>query len=276
MNKVAQGSIADRMKENYENRSKTYLTRRIPVIIRLDMKAGSSYTSHFYKPFDDIYSKTMEYTAYNVAKDVQSCRFVYTQSDEISLLLRDDFELNTEAYFDYNVQKIVSITSALATYYFNYWMNQFWDSYNRTDYSYTLDKLMREFEINIDKTKLKENSEVYDPYKRPALFDSRAFNIPKEEVCNYFIWRQQDASRNSIYMLARSLFSHKELQGLNGKQLQDKMFEEKGVNWNDLPTRDKRGMCFYKGNTVEDRGWNPDENIPIFTQDRDYIEKFIK
>ena len=89
--KIVQGSLSERMKENYENRSKTYLTRRTPVIIRLDMKAGSTYTAHFHKPFDSIYSKAMEYTAYMVAKNVQGCRFVYTQSDELSILVRDDF-----------------------------------------------------------------------------------------------------------------------------------------------------------------------------------------
>lgn len=119
-----------------------------------------------------------------------------------------------------------------------------------------------------------------------AYFDSRCFSIPKEEVINCLIWRQQDATRNSIQALAQSLFPHKELQGLKCNQLQDKIFTEKGINWNDLSTYQKRGACAVKkmmprlikdknGNKigiVDRPKWVIDLNIPIFTQDRDYVE----
>jgi len=104
-------------------------------------------------------------------------------------------------------------------------------------------------------------------------FDARCFNIPKEEVCNYFIWRQNDASKNSVQMLARSLFSHKDLQGLNLSQLQDKMMLEKDVNWNDLEIWKKRGACCVRDS--ETRKWFIDRAIPIFTEDRDYVDKFV-
>jgi tRNA(His) guanylyltransferase len=96
-------------------------------------------------------------------------------------------------------------------------------------------------------------------YNREALFDSRAFVLPETEVVNYFLWRQLDASRNSVNMLAQSLFSHKDLQGLSNAQLQDKMMLEKGVNWNDLPTCKKRGTCLVKSS----EGWSIDKDCPI-------------
>lgn len=112
-----------------------------------------------------------------------------------------------------------------------------------------------------------------------AMFDARAFTLPKEEVCNYFIWRQQDASRNSVQMVAQSLFSHKQLHGKNTGELQDMMFTEHGVNWNDYPTHQKRGACivkeYYEKEGATRSRWVPDLEIPIFTQDRDYIDKCV-
>lgn len=105
---------------------------------------------------------------------------------------------------------------------------------------------------------------------RIAVFDARCFVIPEDEVCNYFIWRQQDATRNSIQMLARSLYSHKEVYKKNSQVLQE-MAYAKGKNWNDLETYKKRGFCVVKGGN----GWAIDNEIPIFTQNRDYIEKHL-
>jgi len=109
-----------------------------------------------------------------------------------------------------------------------------------------------------------------------ATFDSRAFLIPYDEVANYFIWRQQDATRNSIQMVARSMYSHKELAGKKTSALHD-MLMEKGVNWNDYPTVCKRGCCIIQKevrleNDLVRRKWVTDLEIPIFTQDRGYIE----
>jgi tRNA(His) 5'-end guanylyltransferase len=145
---------------------------------------------------------------------------------------------------------------------------------------YELKRLCEALDIDYNKINRKNFTDNYCSFdgailNKQAIFDGRVFNIPKEEVCNYFVARQIDASRNSIYMTAFAHFSHKELQGLNGSQLQDKLFNEKGINWNDLPTFEKRGACYYRGTTVEDRGWNLDLNIPIFTQNRDYIERFV-
>jgi tRNA(His) guanylyltransferase len=101
----------------------------------------------------------------------------------------------------------------------------------------------------------------------PATFDSRAFIVPKEEVCNYFIWRQQDATRNSISGLAQSCFSHKSLNGVSSPEMIERLFIEKGINWNDCPTRWKRGWCVTRNGV--------DSEIPVFTQEREYIERLV-
>lgn len=103
-------------------------------------------------------------------------------------------------------------------------------------------------------------------FGKVGYFDSRVFALPEKEVANYFIWRQQDATRNSINMLAQSLYSHKELQGVNSNDTQELIFQ-KGKNWNDTPTRYKRGFCVSKEGV--------DMEIPIFTQEREYIERLL-
>ncbi len=103
--------------------------------------------------------------------------------------------------------------------------------------------------------------------------------MPQDEVTNYFLWRQQDATKNSISMVAQAHFRHSELEGLNGNQLQDKLFVEKGINWNDLPVWQKRGICitkqqYNKGEAVRSK-WDVDHETPIFSQNRDYINQYV-
>lgn len=104
--------------------------------------------------------------------------------------------------------------------------------------------------------------------KRCFLFDSRVFNLPEREVVNYFIWRQQDATRNSIQMVARSLYSHKQLFNKNTDEQQEMIFQ-KGENWNDYPAYWKRGRIFAKDGELTD------DDIPVFSKNREYIEKFM-
>lgn len=104
-----------------------------------------------------------------------------------------------------------------------------------------------------------------------AVFDSRVFVIPPMEVCNYFIWRQRDWIRNSIQMACRAHFSQKQLYKLNTNELQDKLWKEVNINWNDYPAFLKRGSCII----YKDQSWVIDNEIPDFTKDRMYINQFI-
>jgi tRNA(His) 5'-end guanylyltransferase len=227
--------IENRMKK-YESVSKMFLTRRTPMIIRLDGKAFHSLTKDMDTPWDENFTRSMMETTYELCEEIQGAQLAYCQSDEISILVQDYDKLTTSAWFDKNIQKIVSVSSSIATMTFNVAIREYIKGF----------------------------------YKQ-AYFDSRAFTLPKEEVCNYFIWRQQDSTRNSIQGLAQSNFSHKELQGLNNSKVQDKLMLEKNINWNDTPTKYKRGFCAVN----KDSGWEIDEEIPIFTRDRQYIEKLV-
>jgi len=278
-------ALGDRMKTYYEEVTKTRLTRRMPVIIRLDGCHFHTFTRGFKKPFDELMIKSMQATMKYLCENIQGCVLGYTQSDEITLVLVDYKELNTSAWFDYEVQKITSVSAALATYAFNKYFNEFY-----------LEQLAEKGEAD-------DQDLVYDKARRKgAYFDSRVFNIPKEEVTNCILWRQLDAERNSVSSLAQSLFSHKSLQGLSTKKLIEKIETEKGIIWGNLPTTQKRGSCCvkvynkligghteYQGNgeykivddTVPDthafRGiWTIDNEIPRFKDEgRDYIEKLV-
>lgn len=230
-------SIGDRMKLYYETPFQQYLPRRQPVIIRLDGKSFHTLTRHFVKPHDELFRLYMEDTAFELCRQIQNVKLAYIQSDEISLLLIDYNNLNSEQYFGGNIQKIVSISASIAS------------------------------------VKFSGASAVGSNASISAYFDSRVFCIPKEEVCNYFIWRQQDAIRNSILGTGQLYFSHKELQHLSCSKIQDKLFLEKGVNWNDTPNKFKRGFCIIKNDELHD--WIGDCNIPNFTQNREYIEKYL-
>lgn len=252
-------NLGDRMKQ-YESVSKTGLIHRMPVIIRLDGCHFHTFTKGFDKPFDEILMSSMVRTLETLCKNIQGCVFGYTESDEISLVLIDYKKLNSSAWYDNEVQKICSVASSLCTLSFN--------------------RIFRE-EVHNHVTKYfndKEKGKYLSAYNKAletgAVFDCRTFNVPKEDVCNCIIWRQQDATRNSIQALAQSQFSHKELQGLSCDKLQDKLFKERGINWNDLEDYKKRGTaCYNRGEEHSD--WVVDFCMPILTQDRDYINKHI-
>lgn len=247
-------NLGDRMKENYENRAKTQLLRRTPVIIRLDGKAFHTFTKGFEKPFDKTMVGAMQATMLALCKEIQGCVLGYTQSDEITLVLTDYTNLETSAWFNYDVQKICSVSASIATLAFN-----------------------RCFLKEMMQNKMGfANSVHFQAWTKGALFDARCFNIPKEEVTNCILWRQQDATRNSINMVAQANFPHKELQGLNVNQIQDKLFKEKNINWNNLPICLQRGSCCVKREVNGISTWVIDNYIPIFKGDnRNYIEELI-
>ena len=276
-------SLGDRMKTYYENIPKTHLTRRQPVIIRIDGKAFHTFTRGFQRPFDDILIESMQETMKYLCENIQNVKFSYCQSDEISLLLTDYENINTAAWFDYQVQKMCSIAASMATLAFNRVFSKVfykWGNENLPDWD------LGGTNKPVDEKLIKLCNIYESASEKGAMFDARCFSIPKEEVCNYFLWRQQDATRNSIQMVAQANFSHKQLQNKSCDELQEMLWQEKNINWNDFETVKKRGSCCTKTgkHTVVDMKtgeqkdrlvWEIDEDIPIFTQDREYIERFV-
>ena len=274
-----------RMKIFYEQIPKTKLMRRCPVAIRIDGKAFHTFTRGFHKPFDEVLIKSMQETTKYLCENIQGCVLGYTQSDEITLILIDYKKLTSSAWFDYEVQKICSIAASMATMAFN---NIF-------------SKYVKEFDLelayNDNGIDTEENRKLWEIYKKAinkgAMFDARCFNIPKEEVTNLVYWRQLDASRNSIQMVGQANFSHKELQNKSCNDIQDILMIQKGINWNDLPTYQKRGSCCVRNKIVietdsvmaiaqlrdtskSENEWIIDTEIPIFKgEGREYIDKLV-
>lgn len=242
-------SIDDRMKDFYERRNRRFLTRRTPVIIRIDGKAFHTYTKGLKKPFDEGLIEDMQRTMLYLCKNIQGCKFGYVQSDEISLLLTDYDTLTTDAWFDYCQNKMESIAASMATGIFNQLRFQ---RYLEEGISEHFNEGVDLEDIRIDLVDICNYMPLTgSPYSNIANFDARAFNVPKDDVTNYFVWRQNDATKNSISMLAQSLYPHKELQGKNGDQMQEMCFQ-KGINWNNIPTSQKRGSACYKVRTKKD------------------------
>lgn len=282
--KNTKDSLGDRMK-GYESVSKTVLMKRVPVVIRLDGKAFHTFTRGFVKPFDKVLIKTMQETTKYLCENIQGCVIGYTQSDEITLVLCDYEKLKTSPWFDYEVQKLCSVAASMATMKFNKEFERNVIAFENGVFPF--DKLEKCFPHDFTPQDVaKVINTYYNAIKKGAMFDARCFNVPKEDVTNCILWRQQDAERNSVQMLGQHHFSHNELQNKSCNMIQDMLFTEKGVNWNDFPASMKRGtavikvgetMLNEKTNVFETRmHWLIDEDMPILKGDgRDYIEHLI-
>lgn len=231
MSKNFKDELGERIKNNYENVTRYILPKRTYTIIRLDGKAFHTYTRGLNRPFDDGLIEDMDQTSLYLLEKVQNCVLAYTQSDEITLVLTDFEKNDKQAWFEQNLQKMCSISASLATAKFNQL------------------RLKRSLgsEFDYGKNKFLHSDYLDEPL---ALFDSRVYTISsRNEVINNLIWRQKDAVRNSINMLAQSLYSHKELHGKSSSQQQELCFQ-KGINWDSLPVRKKRGgfACYINKN----------------------------
>ena len=272
-------ALGDRMKGFYEDRYRIYLTRRTPVIIRVDGNAFHTFTRGLDKPFDADFMKIMQKTSLSLCQNIQGCVGGYVQSDEISLLLIDYQTIESDAWFDYNLQKITSLAAARATMTFNGLVGDLVAKYETEGYACS----------QIDGEEDREaicfkKANLWRPKMNRAMFDARAFNVPKEEVCNYFIWRQKDATRNSIQAAGQAYFSHKELDRKSQSDIQEMLFQ-KGINWNNYTTPEKRGTFVRRSYdefigsddaaVLKRRPWYIDDDMPILTEDRNYINDLV-
>jgi len=224
-------SIGNRLKRNYEFRQRDKLLKRIPVIIRLDGRTFHTVTKYCKRPFDRDFIGSIASTACYLCDNIQGAKCAYCQSDEISILVTDFDKLTTDAWFDYVKSKVESISAGLASAYFT------------VNWCHDDEKIV--------------------------VFDSRARNYPKEEICNYFIWRQQDWTRNSVTMYTRSVYPHNELLYKKQPDMHD-MIHKKGLNWSNLEDVYKNGTFIYK-----EQGFWIEKHDVIFTKNRNEIERFL-
>lgn len=275
--------ITKRMKD-YERRNQYYLQKRTPVIIRCDGRSFHTFVKGFKKPFDHVLMKTMQDTMKYLCENIQECVLGYTESDEITLVLIDYENFNTDSFFNYRTDKLCSIAASMATLAFNKFFRDNVESWWTTPF------------VGITK-ECQDRESLYHAYQKAldkgAMFDARCFNIPKEEVTNCVYWRQLDASRNSIQAVGQANFSNKELQNKTCSEIQDMLMLQKGVNWNALSVPEKRGTCCVKNKVIvsrhgeletaylrdpskSEREWIIDNDIPIFKgEGRNYIEVLV-
>lgn len=255
-------SMGDRLKR-YEAAYDQTIISRVPVIIRLDGKGFSRWTKSVsaVKPFDNELSNNMANAMVKTAEKIEGCLFGFTQSDEITFVLRNDQSLESSPWFSNRIQKICSITSSIFTAEFN-----------------------RNWGDRIPP----------DTYFPLAYFDARVFAVPTlQESINTLIWRQQDSVKNSIscstyYECAKKIgkgTARKQMEGLNGKQQQEMLFQTTGLNWSDYPTKFKRGIGCYKKIVVypvsEINGsytrseWVIDNELPIFASNQEWLRTIL-
>lgn len=205
--------LGNRIKSDFEDRTRFKLPRRSYHILRLDGKAFHTYTKGCKRPFDEKLMSDMDETAKYLCSQIQGAKFAYTQSDEITIVFTDFDQVETDLWFDGNIQKIASVSASMATAYFN--------------------KLRPE-------------------YPAIALFDSRVFSVAiRPEVFNVFLWRQIDAMKNSVQMVARTFLGHKKCEGQHTEALKQ-LLKEAGHAWEDCPEGFKTGrMIFKESFTVE-------------------------
>lgn len=266
-------ALGTRMKTFYEEIPKTKLMRRTPVAIRIDGRAFHTFTRGFKRPFDDILIQSMEETMLYLCKNIQGCVLGYHQSDEITLILTDYKKLNSDAWFDYQAQKMCSIAASMATLAFNRVFNEKVEQ----EYMDIETEAMFPSLPNFEDFKYYEN--IFKAHEaaslKGAMFDARCFNIPREEVTNLVYWRQLDAMRNSVQMVGQANFSHKQLDKKNQETIKKMLKDEKGIDWErDFATCYKRGTCCVRDYNGQ---WYVDTEIPIFKgENRTYIEQLIQ
>lgn len=255
--------LGERMKRNYENPYRFLLTRRTPVIIRIDMVNSHEFTSSMKKPFDPIFIESIHNTSIALSEYLTAyVDFVYAQADEINLLLVDS-KRNSQ-WLDANVQKMASTVSSLTTIEFNKAYTQAILSHSELD---------------------QESIDLYSEKINKMIFDAFVFNIPECEVVNYFIHRQTECSKNSAILAGQYYFSPDKIQGLSTLNIQEKL-KSIGINWNEYPTFFKRGVCTqkelytvhdeYKDEDIQRSRWTIDYDVPIFARDREYIGKCLR
>lgn len=227
--------LGDRMKA-FESVGANKLLRKTPVIVRVDGKGFSKFCTRFTKPYDEFLNKTLCNVMKYICENVQGCKLAERHSDEMSFLLTDWDDINTGCYFDYKIQKMCSVVASMATAEFCRILYKE-HGINIAQYSGDIDRALYKHDIL--------NLNEHWPN-----FDARVFNLPLHEVSNYFYWRNLDATRNSINMLAQSKFSHRELNGVTNDMKQEMLFQKFGINWASLPQEQKTGFYCYKIPTI--------------------------
>lgn len=231
---MSHDALSIRMK-SYEKAMQQRFIPLLPVVVRIDGKNFSRWTKGLDKPFDADMINIMQQVTKRLVKETRAL-VGYTQSDEISLIFYSD-NPESQIFFDGKIFKMTSVLASMTTAYFN--------------------KIVEHAPVNL-------GCEVDKFYYRPlAFFDCRVWQVPtKQEAINYLIWRELDAVRNSIQSVGQANFSHKQLHHKNQNEIQEMLFQEKGINWNNYSPSEKRGSYFSRQTTERAFTTNEIDKLP--------------
>jgi len=226
-------SLGDRMKENYEIPSTHYLTKKVPMVIRVDGKSFSHFCKRFERPYDETLNSALNGVMQKLCTQIQGVKLAQRHSDEISFVITDYDKITTDSFFEYNISKICSVVASMAT---------------------------AEFCRLLGAKNAPFTSYLYMDEDWPT-FDCRCFNIPESDIPNNIWWRNLDSVRNSINMLAQSKFPHKELQGKTNSEMQEMLFSKFGINWNDIPQAQKTGFICIREKVIKPIEKGPNKGV---------------
>lgn len=232
-------SFSARMK-GYKAAYDHVLTGRTPVIAHVDGIGFSQYTRKCEKPFDQKLGDVMIDVAVGIIERVQGAMVAYTQSDEITVLLHGYKTIASMPYRGNRVQKLVSEMAGPTSSHFTALSHRIWDEGKLSGI-------------------------------REAAFAAAVFLVPENDVNNFFLSRQKDGIRNSVQMLTRSLYSHKQVDRKKVAEMKE-MCTSYGAPWEDLDLRWQRGACVYRDASG---GIFIDRSVPLFNKDRSYIERHL-
>lgn len=285
-------TLSDRMKA-YEDVWDSRLTSRLPIIIRIDGNSFHNFTklAKFERPFDKALSEMMIATAIDVLRYCSGSTLAFTQSDEISILLRNDQTTRTQPFLAGRVQKLVSLIASTATVSFQ-------RSFLEWNHNQHVDAVVN----MLDDDELK----MYAKRKelRPS-FDCRVFVLPPKEVTNYFVWRQQDAYKNCVSAVVSDILAstyskataRKMLVGKNTSQRKDILLRH-GLDLDSrVAQRYRHGVAVRKAQITKQLSkildgkfvpthvdmeeevtrsiWSADYRTPLFKDQRSYIENLL-
>ena len=249
--------------KKYEESSATKLAKKTPVFIKLNVCSYAQMTKHLRKPYDVIFANAMQHTMMSICEVAHGAIFAYSNFDEITVVLTDYHKLNSNAWFSYDVQKMSSVVSSIATVEFNSEFN----------------KLVQEFEKDYSGAN-KENLLV--EYKKLAehkiMFSSHCFNVPENRVCDMLYWRQKECTKNIIQSIGRMYFENDVLVGKCNDEILEMLRETYGIDWVNLPVELKRGVACTKGSNPfsKKKNWAIDKHMPLLIEpNQDYIKKIL-
>lgn len=210
----------------YESATEIQLMPLLPIVARVDGRSFHTFTRGMNRPYDECMAKAMISTAQGLALETNAC-MVYTQSDEINLAWYSS-DSKSQVWFNGRHSKMVSQLAAQATLLFNL----------------ACQKIMPKYATRL------------------PTFDARVWQVPTlTEGANVFLWRELDATKNSISMAAQAVYSPKQLHGKNSKEKLD-MLMEKGINWNKYPAFFKRGTYIQRKTTTRKFSAEELEKLP--------------